>query len=90
MALTAAEYEFKERVNEQRIWRPKIGTRLSERKWVGKPVHVTWQAPVFDRAGALYADKGIETAWHIQWFGFVKELNRLVPGEELQPLLKDS
>lgn len=86
MVLTGDEYEYAERLNETRIWKPKYGTRLSERKWVGQPVHVTWMPPAFERAGALYTDRGIETAWLIRWHGFVHELNRQMPGDELLPL----
>jgi len=85
VVLTAAEYEYAERLNEKRLWKPPYGCRLAERRWVGQPVHVTWMPPVFERAGALYTDKGIESAWIIKWFGFVHELNRQVPGTELLP-----
>lgn len=83
MVLTSADYEFRECIHETRIWSPKYGTRLSERPWVGKPVHVEWQAPVFERCGAMYTDRGIEMAWLMRWYAFVPELNRQVPGDEL-------
>jgi hypothetical protein len=94
VVLTTSEYEFRERLHEQCIWNPKIGTRLSERKWVGKPVHVTWQHPEMLRNGTMVLpdSNGLgksSPTYGIKWFGYVQELGRQVPGEELLPMPKD-
>lgn len=78
---------------ETRVYRPKGYVGREARKWVGKKVTVKWLHPIFSRLGVASelrenylpplsrhnSPVHILTAWH----GFVTELNKSIPAEEL-------
>lgn len=65
-------------------WRPKLISKLTsrERGWVAKMVTVRcWQVSF---EATSQKDKYGEPVWGSRYFGYVQELNKYVPEEELK------
>lgn len=82
-----------ERLTETCIYQPKVGLHpnAKARTWVGKTVTVSWRPPYFHHWGySQEADGHLEETHVATWYGFVAELDRMVPASDLVriPLLK--
>lgn len=72
---------------EMRIYQPRLGKAPGQelQPFVGKIVTVKWHQPVFMET---HSDSKGNKLWIPKWFGWVAEMDRLIPGEELLPLLQ--
>ena len=65
------------------LYSPHSLPAMKDCRFVGRPVHVVWQQPIFTFAGGK-PGKGLIHEL-TQWFGYVIELDRQVPQDELLP-----
>lgn len=81
--------EFPKRLQDLRIYTPRHLPKAEHSRFVGKPVTVIWQTPVF----SLFGGGGKDGPLHelIRWYGYVVELDKQIPDDELirQPRLMD-
>jgi hypothetical protein len=68
---------------ELRIYRPKV-VYPAFAPYVGKLVTVRWSHPSFNPVGY----SGGQTIHECRFFGYVAELDRQIPEDELHPLLE--
>ena len=73
---------------EKRIYQPACGKHPSNRhaRLAGKPVTVRWMPPVFSVSGSIERGPEAGPVHTPKWFGFVVELNKQIPEDELLPI----
>lgn len=86
MPTTSPSLKYPEDYNgpDYLYWNPKVVSNVPsrERGWVARMVTVkNWQV-IFDKNGEV--DKQGEPVWVARKLGYVQELNRYVPEEELR------
>ncbi len=80
--------QFPEGIFDTRIYWPKVGLHPNpaQAKYVGKPVTVVWQTPVF----SLFGGGGELGPLHemVRWDGYVLQFDKLIPQDELTRLVR--
>ncbi len=74
---------YREDLQDVRIYKPKCGKHPNgvQARYIGKPVHVVWQQPIFTFAGG---NPKIGLVHELtQWFGYVVEFDKQIPQDEL-------
>lgn len=73
--------EYPQRLVDIRVYQPRMLPNAKQAAYVGKPVHVVWQQPVF----SLFGGGGKDGPLHelVRWYGYVIEFDRQIPDDEL-------
>ena len=77
--------KYRPELIDTRIYQPGVGLHPNQKQaaFVGKPVHVVWQQPVFNMVRRPAGDPFHVLARHD---GYVIELDKMIPQEDLKHL----
>jgi hypothetical protein len=68
-------------LDTSRVYSPRMLPSAAHSRWVGKPVTVVWQQPVFSLS---LENRHGQPGWDlIRWYGYVVELDKQIPSDEL-------
>lgn len=88
--MVSSSADFPKYLQDIRIYQPSHLPCAAHSRFVGKPVTVIWQAPIF----SLFGGGGKDGPLHelVKWYGYVVELDKQIPDTELirQPRLMDN